>query len=129
GAAVERRGTAVALAGGQALRGRSLSIPGDFSSAAFWMVAAAALPGSRVEIDDVGLNPTRTALLEVLQRFGARVRVHATGNDAGEPRGTVTVESDRNEAVEIAPAEVPALIDELPAIGALAAGGADVAVR
>ena len=106
-----------------------MSIPGDFSSAAFWMVAAAALPGSRVEIDDVGLNPTRTALLDVLRRLGARVQVQVTGTDAGEPRGTIVVESDRIEAVAIAPAEVPALIDELPAIGALAVGGTEVAVR
>ena len=98
-------------------------MPGDFSSAAFWLVAAAALPGSRVEIEDVGLNPTRTALLDVLRRFGARVDVEVTATDAGEPRGTVSVEGDRTGAVEIAPDEVPGLIDELPAIAALAAHG------
>ncbi len=86
-------------------------------------------PGSRIEIEDVGLNPTRTALLDVLGRFGAIVRVEVTGEDAGEPRGTIVVEGDRTGAVEIAPDEVPALIDELPAIAALAAHGGEVRVR
>ena len=67
------------------------------------MVAAAALPGSRVEIEDVGLNPTRTALLDVLRRFGARVDVEVVDADAGEPRGTIIVEGDRTGAVDIAP--------------------------
>ena len=110
------------------LRGR-LRVPGDFSSAAFWLVAAAALPGSRVEVRDVGLNPTRTALLDVLRRFGADVRVDARADEGGEPRGDVVVECDRMHPVEIAPDEVPGLIDELPAIAALAAHGGSVTVR
>jgi len=103
----------VSVRGGQRLTGQLLDVPGDFSSAAFWLVAAAALPGSRVEIEDVGLNPTRTALVGVLERFGARV----------------AVEGDRTGSVEIAPHEVPSLIDELPAIAALAAHGGRVDVR
>jgi 3-phosphoshikimate 1-carboxyvinyltransferase len=122
-------GLTVSVAGGQRLQGRTLSVPGDFSSAAFWLVAAAALPGSRVEIEDVGLNPTRTGLLDVLRRFGARVGVEVAATEAGEPRGTISVEGDRVGAVEIAPSEVPGLIDELPAIAALAAHGGEVTVR
>jgi 3-phosphoshikimate 1-carboxyvinyltransferase len=122
-------GLTVAVAGGQRLAGRTLSVPGDFSSAAFWLVAAAALPGSRVEIEDVGLNPTRTGLLDVLRRFGARVDVEIAATDAGEPRGTISVEGDRTGSVDIAPADVPGLIDELPAIAALAAHGGEVTVR
>src|SRR5262245_39896651 len=129
GASVQRHGVEITVAGGQRLEARSVSIPGDFSSAAFWLVAAAAFPGSRVEITDVGLNPTRTALIGVLRRFGARVQTEVTGADAGEPRGIVAVEGDRAGVLEIAPEEVPALIDELPAIGALAAGGGQVSVR
>jgi len=117
------------VTGGQHLHGRTLMVPGDFSSAAFWLVAAAALPGSRVEIDEVGLNPSRTGLLDVLRRFGARVTVEVAATDAGEPRGLVSVEGDRMGEVEIAPAEVPGLIDELPAIAALAAHGGQVSVR
>ena len=122
-------GNTISVAGGQGAIGQSLSIPGDFSSAAFWMVAAAALPGSRVEIVEVGLNPTRTGLIDVLRRFGARVEVCETGYAAGEARGTIVVTGDRTGAIEIAPEEVPGLIDELPAIAALAAHGGEVSVR
>jgi 3-phosphoshikimate 1-carboxyvinyltransferase len=122
-------GLTVSVTGGQRLHGQRLYVPGDFSSAAFWLVAAAALPGSRIDIDDVGLNPTRTALLGVLRRFGARVEVEVLETAAGEPRGRVSVEGDRTGAVDIAPEEVPGLIDELPAIAALAAHGGQVTVR
>ncbi len=129
GVDVSATGNAITVAGGQGAVGQSLAVPGDFSSAAFWMVAAAALPGSRVEIEDVGLNPTRTGLIDVLRRFGARVEVHETGSGAGEVRGTIVVTGDRTGAIEIAPDEVPGLIDELPAIAALAAHGGEVSVR
>src|SRR5262249_32126235 len=86
---VEDGGTRVSLDGLQALSGQQLTVPGDFSSAAFWMVAAAARPGSRVELEDVGLNPSRTALIDVLRRVGARVTVERYGESAGEPRGTI----------------------------------------
>jgi 3-phosphoshikimate 1-carboxyvinyltransferase len=128
GATISRTAGAVAVEGGQRLKPGDLDIPGDFSSAAFWLVAAAAFPGSRVEIEGVGLNPTRTALLDVLRRFGARVDVEVADTRGGEPIGAVAVEHDRVAAIEIAPAEVPALIDELPAIAALGAGGAGVTV-
>jgi len=130
GVAVHVDGPTISVAGGGSLAPRSLAVPGDFSSAAFWMVAAAALPGSRVQIEHVGLNPTRTALLGVLRRFGARVTVQPDeGSAAGEPRGTIVVEGDRAGLVEIVPEEVPGLIDELPAIAALAAHGGAVRVR
>jgi 3-phosphoshikimate 1-carboxyvinyltransferase len=122
-------GLTVSVAGGQRLHARTLVVPGDFSSAAFWLVAAAMLPGSTITIDEVGLNPTRAALLGVLRRFGARVDTAMLSESAGEPRGTVTVSADTARAIEIAPEEVPGLIDELPAIAALAAGGVEVVVR
>src|SRR6201999_1950841 len=80
-------------------------------------------------IDNVGLNPTRTALVGVLRRFGARVTLEDAGVVAGEPYGRIIVEGDRTGAVEIAPSEVPGLIDELPAIAALAAHGGEVTIR
>src|SRR4029453_8353104 len=124
-------GLEIAVAGGQRLSGQALTVPGDFSSAAFWLVGAAALPGSQIEILDVGLNPTRTALLAVLRRFGARVDVVTTGMGAGEPRGTgtVAVTHEQSGSIEIGPGEVPGLIDDLPAIAALAAHGGEVTVR
>jgi 3-phosphoshikimate 1-carboxyvinyltransferase len=126
---VQDGGRRVSIDGPQALAGQQLTVPGDFSSAAFWMVAAAARPGSRVELEDVGLNPSRTALIGVLKRFGARVTVDPRGDSAGEPRGTITVEGDRIGRIDIAPEEVPGLIDELPAIAALAGHGAEISVR
>jgi 3-phosphoshikimate 1-carboxyvinyltransferase len=129
GGRVSIDGLRVSITGGQQLLGQTLTIPGDFSSAAFWLVAAAALPGSRVQVDDVGLNPTRSALLSVLRRFGARVTAEVTSTEAGEPRGTVVVEGDRTGVLQIDAHEVPALIDELPAIAALAAHGGAVTVH
>ncbi len=126
---VDEGGRRVSVDGGQSLTAQRLTVPGDFSSAAFWMVAAAAQPGSRVDIEDVGLNPSRTSLIDVLRRFGARVQVQLTSDGAGEPRGTITVEGDRIGRLDIAAEEVPGLIDELPAIAALAGHGAEVSVR
>jgi 3-phosphoshikimate 1-carboxyvinyltransferase len=126
---IEDGGRRVSIDGPQQLAGQRLTVPGDFSSAAFWMVAAAARPGSRVEIEDVGLNPSRIGLIDVLRRFGARVTVETEAQSGGEPRGTITVEGDSIGRIDIAPHEVPGLIDELPAIAALAGHGAEVSVR
>ena len=122
-------GLTVSVQGRQRGTGQTLPVPGDFSSAAFWMVAAASLPGSSITIEQVGLNPSRTALIDVLRRFGARVEVFPTSAAAGEPLGTIVVTGDRLGSLEIAPEEVPGLIDELPAISALAAHGGQVTVH
>ena len=129
GVPVRSTGRTVAVEAVDRLDPRDLMVPGDFSSAAFWMVAAAALPGSRVVIEDVGLNPTRILLVDILRRYGARVQIEQTSVLAGEPSGTITVEADRANSIEIVPAEVPVLIDELPAVAALAANGVEVSVR
>jgi 3-phosphoshikimate 1-carboxyvinyltransferase len=126
---VDVEGLGVSIEGGQAGSGQTLDVPGDFSSAAFWMVAAAALPDSEVVIEGVGLNPTRTALINVLRRFGARVQVYESSVTAGEPVGTIVVSGEETGSVDIRPAEVPALIDELPAIAALASRHGVVSVR
>jgi 3-phosphoshikimate 1-carboxyvinyltransferase len=130
GGTVSVHGLTVSVQSGQQLTARRLSIPGDFSSAAFWLVAAAGLPGSSIEIEDVGLNPTRMGLVDILRRFGAHVEVEVEANatDGGEPRGTIRVRHEKSGAIEIGAAEVPGLIDELPAIAALAAYGGDVVV-
>jgi len=123
------QGRTIRVAGGRPLLPQHLTVPGDFSSAAYWLVAAAALPGSHIEVDDVGLNPTRIALIDVLRRFGARVTVHETASSGGEPRGTIVVEALDAHAITIGPDEVPLLIDELPAVAALAAHGGEVTVK
>jgi 3-phosphoshikimate 1-carboxyvinyltransferase len=106
---------------------REFDVPGDFSSAAFWMVAAAASPGSSVTIHNVGLNPRRTALLDVLRRMGASVdcSLNSSGDVAWEPVGTVTVSGGRLSGTTVRGDEIPNLIDELPIVaiaGALAEG-------
>jgi 3-phosphoshikimate 1-carboxyvinyltransferase len=115
-----RDGDALVVDGPQVPQATELHVPGDLSSAAFLLAAAAAVPGARATLDDVGLNPTRTAFLDVLRRFGARVEVEVT-SPGPEPRGRVSVQGAALQAVVIAPDEVPGLIDELPLVGVLGA--------
>jgi 3-phosphoshikimate 1-carboxyvinyltransferase len=119
----------IAIVGGQRPGGRELEVPGDASSAAFFGVAAAAVAGSAVTITGMGLNPTRTAWIDVLERAGARVERLADSERAGEPCGRVTVRHDGLLPLRIDAAEVPGLIDELPALGALATHGGEIEVR
>ena len=119
GVDVSRSGLAVSIDGGRSLAGRELAVPGDFSSAAAWIVAAAALPASEVEIDGLGLNPTRTALLDVLRRAGAHVSVEPGPPQSGEPVGRLRVAHRALRPLTVTPDEVPALIDELPLLAAL----------
>jgi 3-phosphoshikimate 1-carboxyvinyltransferase len=128
GARVDRRPGEVALAGGQRLAGRTLTVPGDISSAAFWVAAAAALPGSDLVLEHVGLNPTRTAMLDVLRRLGALVETEIEADDAGEPVGRIRVAYGTLGGTTIGPAEVPGLIDELPVLAALATHGGEIVV-
>ena len=123
GVNVQRRGKAIGVAGGQRLTAMTLAVPGDFSSAAFWIVAAAALPGSAIEITNVGLNPTRTRLLDVLQHAGAKVIIKPTDNTSQELIGTIRVVHGDLRPIVVTPLDVPALIDELPALAALAVHG------
>ena len=100
-------------------RGGVIEVPGDVSSSAFFLCAAAALPGSEVTVRNCGLNPSRTGVLDVLEAMGAEVRV-ANRTDEGEPRGDVTVRPRKLEATVIEGALVPRLIDELPILMVLA---------
>ncbi len=121
-------GHRIEVSGGQRLEGRELHVPGDISSAAFWAVAAAALPGSDLTLIDVGLNPTRTALLDVLARAGAQVEPTIERTEAHEPVGSVRIRHGNLVPLTITPAEVPALIDELPVLAALATHGGELSV-
>ncbi len=113
GADVRRDGKEVTVYPGAKLQGRELEVPGDFSSAAFFLVAAALVPGSRVTVRGVGLNPTRAGLLEILKNMGADVRVSASPG-GWEPVGDVEVQPAPLKAVTLGPELVPMLIDELP---------------
>jgi 3-phosphoshikimate 1-carboxyvinyltransferase len=95
-------------------------VPADLSSAAFLIVAALLVGGSEISIRDVGLNPTRTGLLAILERMGAKIEVSAGGEEGGEPIGDLRVLASDLTATEVGGAEVPLAIDELPLV-ALAA--------
>jgi 3-phosphoshikimate 1-carboxyvinyltransferase len=119
GVTVDRGGLQVSVAGGQTLSARTLQVPGDVSGSAFWGALAAGLPDSVVQLDNLGLNPSRIALLDILRRCGAQVDVVIESDAAGEPMGRVTISCAERRSFSITPEEVPAVIDELPALGAL----------
>jgi len=114
-------GMEITLAGGQVPEGRDFHVPGDISSAAFWVVAAAMRPGARVRLRRVGLNPTRTAILDVLERMGARIERRPGGDGAGEPLGELVVEGAGLRGTELRADEIPNLIDEIPVLAVAAA--------
>jgi 3-phosphoshikimate 1-carboxyvinyltransferase len=96
------------------------AVPADFSSAAFFLVAALLVPGSEVALEGVGTNPTRTGLLRILERMGAEVEVEPVGERGGEPIGTIRARSSGLRGTEVGGEEIPLAIDELPLV-ALAA--------
>jgi 3-phosphoshikimate 1-carboxyvinyltransferase len=97
-----------------------IAVPTDFSSAAFFVVAALLVPGSEVALEGVGINPTRTGLLRVLDRMGAQIEVEPVGERGGEPTGTIRARASLLQGTEIGGEEIPLAIDELPLL-ALAA--------
>ena len=119
--ACSRARTRRACGRSSASRRSTIDVPGDFSSAAPLIVAATLLAGSALRIHDVNLNPTRTGLLDVLERMGARVAVFNRRTLAGEPAGDLEVRSAELTATTIKAEEVPRLIDELPLFALAAA--------
>jgi 3-phosphoshikimate 1-carboxyvinyltransferase len=130
GARVTRRPTSVTVERVDRLRLSDIEIPGDISSAAPFLVAAAIVPGSSVTVHGIGLNPRRIGLLDVLERMGARVAIYNRRPIGGEPGGDVEVGTSDLVGATVSPAEVPGLIDELPlfAVAACHARG-DTVVR
>jgi 3-phosphoshikimate 1-carboxyvinyltransferase len=114
-------GRRVSVERAEALRPIGTTVPGDFSSAAFFLVGALIVPGSRVEVTDVGLNPTRVGLLGILNRMGARIEVEEAPPASGEPRGTIAARHSPLKATRVGAGEVPLAIDELPLVALAAA--------
>lgn len=115
----------VAVEGGLMPESRNFTVPGDLSSAAFWLAAAAAQPGARLLVENLGLNPTRSGALAVLVRMGAHVHEVVETIDQIEPSGTVEVQGARLHGTIIEGREIPNVIDEIPilaVLGALASG-------
>lgn len=110
----------ITVKGNQQLTGTTIDVPGDISSAAYFMVAAAIMENSEVILKNVGLNPTRTGIIDVLIKMGADITIEKDTNTSFEPVGTVTVRNSTLKGIEISGDLIPRLIDELPIIALLA---------
>lgn len=120
GANIQREGNTVIVKSGVELQGQTVHVPGDISSAAFFLVAAALVPNSSIRLANVGLNPTRTGILDILQQMGADITIETDDEYVGEPFGTVDIQHQPLRGVEISGELIPRLIDELPIIALLA---------
>ncbi len=122
-------GLSISVTGGGAFAAKDIVIPGDISSAAFWLVAASVVPNSEITLKNVGLNPTRDAIIAVLRRMGADI-VITNRKNAGEPYGDITVRTAKQlRGAKLEKEEIPNLIDEIPVIAvaaALAEGTTDI---
>ncbi|MBI5670254.1 MAG: 3-phosphoshikimate 1-carboxyvinyltransferase [Chloroflexi bacterium] len=128
GVDISTEGNRIVLSPNGELKPINLTVPGDISSAAFPLVAALLVPGSDITLTGINLNPTRTGLLDVLQRMGADMTVTETGLEAGEPVGTIRARHSMLKGVEIGGSVVVEMIDEFPIlmVAALAADGETV---
>lgn len=122
GAAIHRtngKNGTIEIEGRSPLRGGVFTVPGDLSSAAFPIAAALAVPGSKVLLTGVGLNPTRSGFVTLLQRMGARILVSPLSDGDSEPVGDITVEASELEGIDIGPEWIPNVIDEVPVLAVL----------
>lgn len=120
GAQLETTGTRVTLTPGHPLKSLSLRVPGDISSAAFWMVAAAIHPEAQITFRDCGVNPTRTGIIDVLKAMGVSLKISNERVEGDEPVADITIESSRLKGTEISGSLVPRVIDEIPALAVAA---------
>lgn len=119
--AAEGHGRVIELDGQPELRAAPVAVPGDPSSAAFFLVAALLVPGSRVTVTGVGLNPLRTGLFATLREMGAELRVENARTEGGEPVGDIVAEATTLRGVEVPPERAPSMIDEYPILAVAAA--------
>ncbi|MCP1144283.1 3-phosphoshikimate 1-carboxyvinyltransferase [Lysinibacillus endophyticus] len=106
--------------GGQQLKATHVNVPGDISSAAFFLVAGAIVPNSNIVMKNVGVNPTRAGIIEVLENMGASMKVEVEDETAAEPTATITIETSNLKATTIEGDIIPRLIDEIPILALLA---------
>lgn len=114
-------GLRVVVRGGRTLSSFTFEVPGDLSSAAFWLVAGSVLPGSEIVLEGVGVNPTRTGILDALWRMGADIVVENPREVLGEPVADLRVRHAELAATTIEGAEIPRLVDEIPILSLAAA--------
>jgi 3-phosphoshikimate 1-carboxyvinyltransferase len=116
GVQVDVREGHAAVRGGQRLVGTSIPVPADISSAAFFLLAASIVPGSELLLRDVGVNPTRTGVIDVLRAMGARIDLENPRTFGGEPVADLRVHGQGLRGIAVDPALVASAIDEFPAI-------------
>jgi len=121
GASLVRGDKAVTVQGGVELTGQEVTVPGDISSAAFFIVAALITPDSELLIKNVGVNPSRTGIIDILQSMGGDIQLLDQREVSGEPVADILVRSSRLKGISISGAVVPRAIDEFPAICVAAA--------
>ncbi|HEY5633243.1 MAG TPA: 3-phosphoshikimate 1-carboxyvinyltransferase [Burkholderiaceae bacterium] len=121
GVALRRDGARVTIRGGQRLRATRIDVPADISSAAFFLVAASIAPGSDLVLEHVGMNPTRTGVIDILRAMGARIEVIGAREVGGEPVADLRVRSAQLRGIEVPPELVPLAIDEFPVLFVAAA--------
>lgn len=120
GVTVTREDKTVKIAGGQTLKGTNIQVPGDISSAAFFLAASAVIPNSKLVLQNVGMNPTRTGIIDVLMKMGANLEIAPIHNHASEPAANIMIETSSLQGIEIGGDMIPRLIDEIPIIAFMA---------
>jgi 3-phosphoshikimate 1-carboxyvinyltransferase len=116
GAAIEVKGDEVSISGGNVLRPQEITVPGDFSSAAFFIAAGAIVPGSKIVIKNTGVNPTRTGLLDILVKMGADITLKNRHEVSGEPVADISVRHTRLSGIEVGESMILKAIDEFPVL-------------
>src|SRR6185437_14476545 len=107
GCHVNEDGLKKSIKGNQKLKGANIEVPGDISSAAFFLVAGAILPNSKIRIKNVGINPTRTGIIDILKLMGATLTVDNVNENAGEPYADIMVTTSNLRGVEISGDIIP----------------------
>lgn len=120
GVEVDENENTVSIRGGQSLVSTAIYVPGDISSAAFFLVAGAIVPNSQIILNNVGVNPTRTGIIEVLKRMGAKISINPQAGNPFEPLAQIKIETSNLKGITIEGDLIPKLIDEIPVIALLA---------
>jgi 3-phosphoshikimate 1-carboxyvinyltransferase len=121
GARIESRGNEATVHPADRLLPLSLDVPADISSAAFFLVLAACVPGAELRIEGVGVNPLRTGIVTVLRKMGAEIQLESLRGEGGEPVADLVVQGTELTGTEVSPEEIPSLIDEVPVLCVAAA--------
>ncbi len=128
GGEVEKNETTIRIKGGQKLTGTAIHVPGDISSAAFFLVAGAIVPGSEIKLTNVGLNPTRTGIIDIMKKMGAKITITQLTENEFEPSGDIVIQTSALKGTTIEGEIIPKLIDEIPILALLATQAEGVTV-